>query len=286
MTCDNVVWSAKFNDPITKTGLSFAAPNNIKVAGTQSPRKRMFPLCARANSRPTPAVTPDVGDTDSCSGTLTTNSNPWGDGRCLRTVQPGPGDLAHADQRSGQDLRASTGRGDCDPGTTDRIEVGRCTWANCRSRSATRPRSDRFPPRRVFDDARASKVRIPGLRYLRRRQRPWRPAPTSSSIRTPQTPVKPSPISWTTPASLPRARARPPFFDQTTTSRAGRISNLLRGRGLCLQRRHHRGLDRRCCSPAGGLQQVVTDTDVDTDVFGASVVGTNPAYNNSIIFSI
>ena len=287
MTCDNVVWSAKFNDPITKAGLGFAT-HNLKVTAIVHPETAAPSAAGKLETDA--AVTPDVGDTDSCSGSITTNANPWTTAGAFAPYSPVQGTLPAPINEIVSIGGALTGRGDCDPGTTNPS-----TWAlhgkliigfgnqpavgtiNTPAMSATNP--GLITPTNPL-----GLTKVSAQVYVTSAAKTVAPIDLNADGNTTDPGETVTDLVDYTGVVI-KGTGEGAFFDETTTNRAV-ASQITSAAEACFFNSDINGDGIVGAPPAGGLQQVVTDTDVDTDAFGAAVVGANPAYNNSMIFSI
>ena len=277
MTCDNVVWSAKFNDPITKAGLNFTT-HDIKVTAITHPETNTPSPTGKLENDIN--VTPDVGDTDSCSGLLTTNFNQWVAAGSNAPYSPSQGSLAAPINEIVKISGALTGRGDCDGSSTD-------------------PSSWALHGKLIIAFGNQASVGSLATPQLLTNSL----AKVGSQIYITSAPKTVAPIDLNNDNDVAdpgetvtdlvdyagivvKGTGEGAFFDETTTSRAV-ASQFTYAAEACGGLPDLNNDSVIGAPPFGGLQQFVTDTDVDTDPFpGAQVVGNNPAYNNSIIFSI
>ena len=276
LTCDNVVWSAKFNDPITKTGLN-STTHDIKVTGISHPETNAPSAAGKLETDS--GVTPDVGDTDSCSGLIATNFNPWVGATTVAPYSPVQGSLTAPINELVKISGVLTGRGDCDTGS-----VNPSSWALHGKLILAFGNQAAVGTIATPQSLTTTGAKVGSQVYV------------TSSAKT----VAPVDLNadgdFTDPGEtvtdlvdyagvVVKGTGEGAFFDETTTSRAV-ASEIIYAAEACAGFGDLNGDGILGAPPAGGLQQVVTDTDVDTDAFGAAVIGANPAYNNSIIFSI
>ena len=276
LTCDDVVWSAKFADPITKAGLNFTT-HDLKVSGISHPEESAPSATGKLETDA--AVTPDVGDTDSCSGTLTTNANPWNTAGAFAPYSPVQGTLTAPMNDLVKISGALTGRGDCDPNTANPS-----TWALHGKLQLAFGNQASVGTVNTPQATTTLGVKLQSQIYVTSAAKTVAPIDLNGDLDT-DDPGETATDLVDYAGIVIKGTGEGAFFDQTTTNRAV-ASELFYAAEACAFNFDITSDSIIGTPPAGGLRQVVTDTDVDTDAFGAAVVGSNPAYSNSIVFSI
>ncbi len=120
LTCDDV--SARYSiKDTTKHGIDLTV-RSLKAAGFKHEENFVAgdPNAGLAKREPDPANTPDLGDTDSCTGPLTSNFNNWnGNPNPYGPNQQFPAAGVTSVNEIVKIAGSMTGRGTCDTGSTD-----------------------------------------------------------------------------------------------------------------------------------------------------------------------